>query len=590
VVDDAAPLAPDPPGGTPDVGVLNATFAATLVDEWVRGGVSDAVVCPGSRSTPLALALAADGRIRVHVHHDERAGAFLALGLGRALGRPAVVLTTSGTAAVELHPAVVEADLDRVPLLAVTADRPPELRDVGAPQTVDQQHLFGRAPRWFADPGPPDAAAEGTWRSVAARSVLEAVGPRSGPVHLNLPFREPLHGSPAALPPGRSGGAAWHARPPGAGVSGEQIEAVAACLRPAAARGLIVVGGAVADPAGVLALADAWGWPVVADPRSGCRVEHPLVVAHADAVLRVDGPRRDATAVLRLGTIPASKVVAKWSAASTGPQVVVEAGGAWLDPHRTAALLVAAEPGALARGLAGVAEPASADPGWSAGWRAADDAVAAVMAAELDGEGPVTEPGTARAVAAAVPPGGSLVVSSSMPVRDVEWFAGSLPGVTVHANRGANGIDGVVSTAVGVALAGAPTVTLVGDVALLHDTNALLGLAGRDVDLVVVVVDNDGGGIFSFLPQAAALDADRFEQLFGTPHGVDLGRLAAAHHLALRTIDTAEAVGPAVARGLAAGGVHLLRVVTDRARNVEVHERLQTAAGAAVRAACGEVG
>jgi 2-succinyl-5-enolpyruvyl-6-hydroxy-3-cyclohexene-1-carboxylate synthase len=568
-------------------GDLNATFCTTLVDEWVRGGVTDAVVCPGSRSTPMALALAADGRVRVHVHHDERSGAFVALGLGRATGRPAVVLTTSGTAAAELHPALVEADLDRVPLLAVTADRPPELHDVGAPQTVDQAHLYGRSVRWFSDPGPPDAVAAGTWRSLAARSVLEATSSPAGPVHLNLGFREPLVGSPSAVPPGRPDGAPWHgALQSPLGVDDASVEAVVALLaaRPErTCRGVLVAGGGVQDPDGVLMLAEALGWPVLADPRSGCRTGHSSAVAHADALLRVDGPLRAADVVVRLGSVPASKVQAQWLRDLTGVQVLVDRDGTWLDPDRTASLVVAAEPGALCRALAG--RLPSADAAWLQGWRTADDAVEDALAGSLDGAVQWSEPGVARAVTRAVPDGGAIVVSSSMPVRDVEWFAGSLSDRTVHVNRGANGIDGVVSTAVGVALAGQPTALLIGDVALLHDTNGLLGLVRRDVTLCIVVVDNDGGGIFSFLPQASALADDRFEALFGTPHGVDLEALAHVHGLAVLSAASPEELEAVVAKALTAPGASLVRIATDRVANVAQHEAVHALTADVVRTA-----
>jgi 2-succinyl-5-enolpyruvyl-6-hydroxy-3-cyclohexene-1-carboxylate synthase len=585
-----------------DTATLNATFAATLVDEWARAGVTDAVVCPGSRSTPVAVALADDGRIRVHVHHDERSGAFVALGLGRATGRPALVLTTSGTAAVELHPAVVEADRDRVPLLAVTADRPPELREVGAPQTVDQTHLFGRSARLFVDPGPPAAANAASWRSLAVRCVLEAAASPPGPVHLNLPFREPLLGTSADLPPGRADDRPWHLAPASAGGPSWGHTHLGELL--AGRRGVIVAGGGIGRPEDVLVLAEVAGWPVLADPRSGCRVEHPCVVVHADAVLRSDGPHRQPGAVLRLGSPPSSKVVARWLAEldPAVPQVLVERHGTWLDPDRRAHVVVPAEPGELCRVLAGEADRGGDElvdraldvavegwpptpVGWLEGWCRADAAAAGAIAEVLaDQEGP-TEPGTARSVAAAVPYGGALVVSSSMPVRDLEWFAGTLPGVAVHANRGANGIDGVVSTAVGVALAGAPTVALVGDVALLHDSNALLGLARRDVDLCVVVVHNDGGGIFSFLPPADELPTDRFEELFGTPHGVDLTALAVAHGLPVMEAMDDGSVEVAVRAGLAAGGPHVVLVRTDRGANVALHERVHEATGSAIREA-----
>jgi 2-succinyl-5-enolpyruvyl-6-hydroxy-3-cyclohexene-1-carboxylate synthase len=513
----------------------------------------------------------------------------MALGLGRATGRPAVVLTTSGTAAVELHPAVVEADLDRVPLLVVTADRPPELRQVGAPQTIDQTHLFGRSTRWFADPGPPDGVAAPSWRSLGARSALEAVDSPAGPVHLNLPFREPLVGRAEVLPEGRPAGRPWH----------ELVTATARPHRPiprVRGRGVLVAGAGIVDPAGVLALAEVLGWPVLADPRSGCRVAHPNVVLHADAVLRVEGPLRQPEVVVRLGAPPASKVLGRWMASlgAAVPQVHVERDGTWFDPDRVVTTVVRAEPGALcaqlALELADELAGATATSDWIELWRRADDAVEAAIVATLSDLEGATEPGVARAVAASVPPGGALVVSSSMPVRDLEWFAGPLTDVTVHANRGANGIDGVVSTAVGVALAGAPTALLIGDVALLHDTNGLLGLARREVDLCVVVVDNDGGGIFSFLPQAEALGPDRFEMLFGTPHGVDLTALAIAHGIpVLQALDD-ESLEVAVRASFAAGGVHLVIVRTDRRANAALHEELHRATSDAVRAALGVSG
>lgn len=577
-------------------GELNATFCATLVDEWARAGVTDAVVCPGSRSTPVALALAADERVSVHVHHDERSGSFMALGLARATGRPVVVLTTSGTAAAELHPAVVEADLDRVPLLCVTADRPPELRDVGAPQTIDQTHLFGRATRWFADPGPPTAEAAGTWRSLAARSVLESTGSPAGPVHLNLPFREPLVAASLPLPAGRADGSPWHQVLSASPVPAEaDLDGLLDRFR--GLRGVVVAGAGIDDPQCVLEFADALRWPVLADPRSGCRLPHPAVVAHADALLRVDGGHRSPDVVVRLGDLPASKVLSQWLA-GLGPsvlQVLVDRDAAWLDPDRTATIVVGLDPGAFCRRLSPTLEreliegpnPPGAPTGWVELWRAADDAAESAIARTLAGIEAATEPGVARAVAASVAHGGALVVSSSMPVRDLEWFAGSLPGVAVHANRGANGIDGVVSTAVGVALRGAPTVLLIGDVALLHDTNGLLGLGRRHVDLCIVVVDNDGGGIFSFLPQATVLAPDRFEQLFGTPHGVDLAALAGAHGLPVMEAMDDESVEIAVRAALSAGGVHVVLVRTDRTANVAVHEQLHAATAEAVRGVLG---
>lgn len=561
-----------------------ATFCATLVDEWVRAGVTDAVVSPGSRSTPLALALAADSRLRVHVHHDERAAGFVALGLGLATGRPAVVLTTSGTAAVELHPAVVEAHHARVPLVAVTADRPPELREVGSPQTIDQQRLFGTAVRWFHDPGPPEVSGSAAWRPLAVRVVHEALGGPGrppGPVQLNLAFREPLIGSPGVLPAGRDGGRPWVSRTSsGLAPDTGDVDALAAIA--AGRRVLVVAGGAIDDPVAVLDAAATLGWPVLADPRSGCRAPATAGIAHADAALRDE---RIAAAlapdvVLRLGEPPASKVLQHWLAHQSGWQVGVDRWGAVFDPDQRLDARIVASPGRLLGALADCTSPSPRS--WASRWAAVDAGVASALDGALRACGAATEPGVARDVLRSLPDGSTLVVSSSMPVRDLEWFSAPRDGVRVLANRGANGIDGVVSSAVGVALAGGPTAVLVGDVAFLHDTNALLGLVARPVSLTIVVVDNRGGGIFSFLPQAAALEPERFEQLFGTPHQVDLLGLAAAHGVVGVEVGDAPDVAAAVRSAVDGGGARLVVVRSDRAENLRVHEALQAAVAAAM--------
>lgn len=551
----------------------NVTFCATLVDEWVRWGLTDAVVCPGSRSTPLAVALHEDGRVRVHVHHDERSGAFMALGLARATHRPVAVVATSGTATVEFHPAVVEADLDRVPLLVLTADRPPRLRGVGAPQTIDQLELYGSAVRAFVDAPLPDPADAGSWRRLARSVWRSATGPALGPVQLNLPFDEPLLDDRLPLPDIDADGGEH------LGVAGDDAPSFPGSFP---ARGVIVAGGAIDDPASVLALAGRLRWPLIADPRSGCRVPEPCVIAHADALVRADGPHLGAQMVVRFGPLPASKVVNQWLAGLDVPHVHVDPRRALDDPHGVVTRRVHMEASEWVTSVAAALDEGMDDM-WLDLWRAADDAAEAAIAADASAVGP-TEPGIARAVVAAVPDGGSLVVSSSMPVRDVEWYAAARRGLVVHANRGANGIDGVISTAVGVALAGGPTALLIGDVAFLHDTNGLLGVDRRDVDLCIVVIDNDGGGIFSFLPQASMLDPDAFEELFGTPHGVDLGALAHAHGLPVLDAADDAAVGVAVAAALRTGGVHVVRVRTSRAANVDDHERLNSAALAAARA------
>ncbi|HEY4375635.1 MAG TPA: 2-succinyl-5-enolpyruvyl-6-hydroxy-3-cyclohexene-1-carboxylic-acid synthase, partial [Acidimicrobiales bacterium] len=466
---------------------VQATFCATLADEWARGGVTDVVVAPGSRSTPLALAMAADDRLRVHVHHDERSAGFMALGLGLESGRPAVVVCTSGTAAVELHPAVVEAHQARVPLIVATADRPPELQGVGAPQTINQVNLYGASVRWFVAPGVADAVSSATWRALAARAVAEATsGPTGpGPVHLNLAFREPLVGRPGPLPAGRPDGQPWHSTG-GQRVAVDRLGVARLEELLDAGPGVIVAGAGCGDPAAVLDLAAAVGWPVIADHRSGCRIPHSHVVASADALLRHESfadAHRPAV-VLRLGQPPASKVLGQWLAASGAVQVAIAEHGAWFDPDHTAAHVSWADPTAACTALARTLTPA--EPSWAAGWVRAEAAAQAAFDAVLTEHEEITEPGLARRLLASIPDGSTVVVSSSMPVRDVEWFGAPRAGVRVLANRGANGIDGVTSTAVGVALANAaaggdPTFLLTGDVAFLHDTNGLLGAAARGI-------------------------------------------------------------------------------------------------------------
>jgi 2-succinyl-5-enolpyruvyl-6-hydroxy-3-cyclohexene-1-carboxylate synthase len=541
---------------------VQATCCATLVDEWIRHGVEAAVIAPGSRSTPMALAVADRPELAVHVVHDERAAGFVALGLALA-GRPALLLCTSGTAAANLHPAVVEAGLSDVAMIVLTADRPNELRDVGAPQTIDQTHLFGRSVRWFHDPGVPDVAAASSWRSLARRAVDHAT---RGPVHLNLPFREPLLGRAGELPPRRE-----HLEPRRARLALDVPSPELAALDHQ--RGVILAGGrSGVEPELVAQLAAATGWPVLVDPTSGL-AGRPGVIACADALLRHEGFASDHRPglVIRIGRPAASKVLAQWIAGS-GATVLQVGGPGTIDPdHTVAATIDADDVAALSEAWRG----ATGTP-WAARWRSAADTVEGAIERWLAAGPELCEPAVARTVATHLPADAELVVASSMPVRDLEWFGG--PGARAHANRGANGIDGVVSTALGIALGGRPVVALVGDVAFVHDAGSLTALSARSADLRIVVVDNDGGGIFSFLPQAERLEPDRFEQLFGTPHGTDVVALARAHGLDATTVTTRAQL----VERITSGGPSVTRVATDRAENVRVHRELHAAAVAAL--------
>jgi 2-succinyl-5-enolpyruvyl-6-hydroxy-3-cyclohexene-1-carboxylate synthase len=524
----------------------------------------------------MGLALAAHPRIDVHVHIDERGASFMALGAALSRGVPSVALCTSGTAAAEFHAAVIEAHQGETPMLVCTADRPPELRDTSAPQTIDQVRLFGPAVRWFHDPGVPDAAVAGSWRALAARAFVEATGPRPGPVHLNLSFRDPLVGEAGALPSGRDADEPWVA----ADVAGVTLPPGLLALTEEP-RGVIVAGRGAGDAESVHALADVFGWPVLADPVSGCRLPRRTTIAAFDSLLRhaefaVDHRPR---VVLRLGAPPASKVLAEWLKSSGAVQIGVHATSAWIDPDHTLAHRILADPGAICHLLAGSVHDRVATP-WLTRWHRADSTAQQALDKVLSSHERLTEPGVARIVVAALVDDAHLHVSSSMPIRDVEWFAAPRDHLRVTANRGANGIDGVTSAAVGIALArrGQPTALLTGDIAFLHDSSALVGLRRRAVDLAIVVIDNDGGGIFSFLPQASAVPEAEFELLFGTPHGVDIGAVARAHDLEFVEVDTPGALSSAVAKP----GTHVVRVRTDRTLSVAVHEALHQAVGTAL--------
>jgi 2-succinyl-5-enolpyruvyl-6-hydroxy-3-cyclohexene-1-carboxylate synthase len=550
-----------------------ATFCATLVDEWARQGVRHAVVAPGSRSTPLAIALARNDVIEVHVFHDERSASFAALGIGTASGFPAVLLCTSGTAATHFHGAVVEAHQSDVPMIVCTADRPPELRDVGAAQTIDQTHLFGTSVRWFHDPGVASRDAASTWRSLASRTVQAALGARPGPVHLNLPFREPLTGEVVDMPQPRE--KKWSDVIRLGSSENQDLSEIAKAI--SGRRGIIIAGrGASRD---VLSLSESLGWPIFADAVSGVREQNSAVVIGFDSILRSD---RFATShipevVLRIGAPPASKVLAQWVKKIECQTIQLRSSEMVTDPDHIVESTVIGDVATATRVLASAVTPC--DKTWLADWAVAEEVAQKAISAWTSEN--FSEPSVARTVTAAMQIGSHLVVSSSMPIRDVEWFGSTTAGVTVHSNRGTNGIDGVISTAVGVAISTKAQVTvLIGDVACLHDSNGLLALNRRDVDLTIVVTNNDGGSIFSFLPQAQIVSNSDFELLYGTPHGASFEHLAATHGISYECVTTVKDL----AKTLQQSGTRLIEVPCDRFANVSQHEALQSAVVDAVEA------
>lgn len=545
---------------------MQATFAATLFDEWHRHGLRDVVVCPGSRSTPLAVAAAGHGGLRVHVRVDERSAGFFAIGRALMTATPVAIVVTSGTAAAELHAAVAEADLAGVALLVVTADRPSELHGVGAPQTIEQRDLYHNAVRRFEEPGVARLEASSSWRPLASRCWWAAVGVEGigGPVHINAAFVEPLVADPLKLPSGRGEDAPWRREVPGRAVAGE--------LDLRGRRVLAVVGRGVGRET-VMSMRDC-GWAVVGDATVGS------TIAHYDALLRdsefASAARPDV--VVRLGGLPASKVLAEQMRRWGIPAVAWRGAGSLSDPD----------------GVIGVSHPGlpdftdeqlRADESYRDLWFAASSAVERWLVEREAADGPLSEPDVARAVVSASTEHGiALVVGSSMPVRDVEWWAGPRTSPT-FANRGANGIDGVVSTVMGVGANGA-VIGLVGDVTFLHDVSGLVdGLGSHGGRCVLVVVDNGGGGIFSFLSQATALSSEVFESLFGTPRHHDIEAVARAFGHRALSVSTRAALRSQIDAGLARDGVTVVVArVPDRTTNVTIHDQYVAAVAGVWRA------
>ena len=537
------------PQSVPSPSVVQATWAATLFDEWILRGLTDVVICPGSRSTPMALACAQRDELTLHVRIDERSAGFFALGRALALRRPVAIIVTSGTAAAELHACVAEATQAFVPLLVLTADRPPELHGVGAPQTMDQGHLFGAMVRRFEDPGVPQLGDAPTWRDLAVRLWTSArdAAEGAGPVHLNASFVEPLVAEPLALvPASRSDVVAPLTADAVVDLAGQRVLCVVG-------RG---VSGEVIDGLSEL------GWVVLGDATAQGSTPY------FDALLRVDAfvRRVRPDVVVRIGGLPASKVLGE-RLREWGSRTVGFAGGGFLaDPSHSITERY--------EGLPGAGTSAPADRSYAAQWRDAAGEVGTWLAS-LDEQEALTEPLVARTVVAASATSGvALVVGSSMPVRDVEWWTPARRAAT-FSNRGVNGIDGVVSTILGVG-AGARSIGLVGDVTMLHDVSGLVdGVGAAGGSVVVVVADNGGGGIFSFLAQAALDDHALFERLFATPRDHDLVEVARAFgHRSLR-VDSRTRLVDALDEALTAPGVTVVVAqVPTREENVRIHAQL----------------
>jgi 2-succinyl-5-enolpyruvyl-6-hydroxy-3-cyclohexene-1-carboxylate synthase len=615
-----------------------------FVDELARCGLRDVCTSPGSRSAPLVLSLAREPRLRCHSHIDERCAGFFALGLAKSSGRPTAVACTSGTAAAELLPAVIEAHEAGVPLLILTADRPPELRENGAGQTIDQIKLYGGAEKWFFEVGTHEVGVheagvheagvhgvEGTgtgeagvgeagrarlrWmRTLACRAYWRTLEGHPGAVHLNFPLREPLvRSEEEPLPPdptGRPDGHPLVTRTPARPTASEDARSLAVPVA-AARRGVVVAGRYERDTAlgeAAAAFCAKAGWPLLADPLSGAR-RGEAAVAHYDALLRhapfAAGVKPDI--VLRVGDLPTSKPLRGWLASMCDvPQAAIGQEGGWQDPDAALCRCFTLEPAAALRQLLDAA-PAS-DPDWLASWRSADERAAEAILGVLAAEG-LSEPAVAAELGVLLPQQATLFVASSMPVRDIEsfWPARADP-PRVLCNRGANGIDGTVSSAFGAAADGrGPVVLLIGDVALAHDIGGLIAARRLELDLTIVLINNHGGGIFDFLPVAgdpmaragndeatgrvAEEHADREEhedqqwedataqdiytRHIATPTGLDFAQAARLYGLEHEVVADIAAFRAALEQALTPrpGDSRIIEARTDRARNVALHRR-----------------
>lgn len=600
-------------------GEANSLWATAFLGELAASGVEHVAVAPGSRSTPLVLAAAADSRLETTVHVDERSAAFFALGIGKATGIPAAVITTSGTATANLFPAVIEAHYGGVPLIVLTADRPHRLRDVGANQAIDQVGLYGSHVRWFAEVAPPTAedGALRHLRAQAARAVAHASVPDAGPVHLNFPFDKPLEpvssgGAASDLTAGREGhdGLDVLERPAVRITRGARsavptaVERLSEALR-ASPRGLVVAGPMPrSDAAAVLRLAAATGFPLLADPLSGARFGDPggaSVIANYDLVLqdREVRARLDPQIIVRVGRTPTSAATCLFMGeVGANDQIVINHGGGWKDHLAVATEVVEAEVAPFLDALTSKVTNTIAPPEWRDRWTRLD-ALAGTVRDGLDRENILFEGDVVADTLAVVPEGTNLFVSNSMPVRDLDGFGGaSQKTLRVFGNRGASGIDGIVSTALGIAAGGVSipdpagravpasgeplTVAVLGDVAFLHDQNGLLAARKYGLNVIFLVIQNDGGGIFHSLPIRDFEPA--FTPYFAAPHGLNFRHIAALHSLPYQLVVEAGHLRAALKAVMEVGGPALLEVQCDRDENQQMRHRMSHAVSTAVLA------
>jgi len=557
-------------------------YIAAFVAELSKTGVKDVVISPGSRSTPMALVMSEHPDLRIHVHVDERSASFFALGIAKATSRPVALLCTSGTAAANYYPAVIEASISRVPLIVLTADRPHELRDVGAPQAIDQIHLYGKNVKWFVEMAPPEKTDEMIRyaRTVCARAAATASSYPAGPVHLNFPFREPLI---PKMDEGlfevteRSGGYV-DIHTGHLSLSDEVFEKISEDFS-SYRKGIIVCGQIDSSEFAeeVTALADQLKFPIVADPLSQLRSgEHDssYIIDAYDAFLRNEDAKEafKPDLIIRFGAMPISKALTIFIKENRNArQVVIDGGAGWREPSMAASDMLYCDETVFCKKLRSSIRFAN-DSAYLETWLAANSIAKEQLSAVSDVQ-ELSEGKLFHQLAEMLPKDSTLFVGNSMPIRDLDsFFFFNEKKIKVMANRGANGIDGIVSTALGVASVSQPCYLVLGDLTFYHDLNGLMAAKMYNLNINILLINNNGGGIFSFLPQAN--EPKHFERLFGTPLDLDFSHVVEMYNGKFDVISDWDHFAEVFVQNQSISGLKVMEIQTMRDRNLTEHRDL----------------
>ncbi|KRG16115.1 2-succinyl-5-enolpyruvyl-6-hydroxy-3-cyclohexene-1-carboxylic-acid synthase [Lederbergia galactosidilytica] len=552
-------------------------YLAAFITGLFQTGVRDVVISPGSRSTPLALLMVEHQELNTYINIDERSAGFFALGLAKASKSPVVLLCTSGTAAANYFPAVVEANLSRVPLLVLTADRPHELREVGAPQAINQLHLYGQHVKWFAEMALPENSKEQLTYSkmVAHRAVKECKSPVSGPVHVNFPLREPL--LPALDPYPFSEEQVDYEVVEGELVVPEvTIERIAKDINQSQ-QGLIIC-GPMDEPLfsnAVIELAEKLAYPILADPLSQLRLDNSLIIDSYDAILKTESvlEKFQPDFILRFGAMPVSKPLSLFTKKHRGiPHFVVDGQAGWRDPYQLGTKMIQMDETAFCQQMTKYVMK-NENNKWLSYWQQIDHLAKMAIKDHMSAEQELEEGKVFYELFPLLPKESAIFVGNSMPIRDVDsFFHKNNRDITVMANRGANGIDGVVSTALGASVYQQPLFLLIGDLSFFHDMNGLLAAKLYELNITIIIVNNDGGGIFSYLPQAES--KQHFEVLFGTPTGLDFHHAVQLYNGQYTKITDWDHFSDAIQSAAQHQGLNVIEIPTDRAKNLTSHRKM----------------